>query len=84
MPVEDALDLVATFAVLTPHAPRAQGLQAELVDASEALVLSVSYDRSATHLSIGPDTGCPPGTRGRRARACADRPDSGPAPLTEA
>lgn len=55
-----ALALVAAFVVLTPQAPRVPGLQAELVDESGALVLSVSYDRSATRLSIattGPEPG---------------------------
>jgi len=55
-----ALALLAAFAVLTPQAPRLPGLQAELVDESGALVLQISYDRSATRLSVattGPEPG---------------------------
>ncbi len=56
-----AVAMLLAFAVLTPQAPRVPGLQAELVDESGALVLQISYDRSAARLSVA-TTGPAPGT----------------------
>lgn len=55
--------LVVAFTLMPPQAPQVPqvpGLQAELVDESGELVLSASYDRSATRLSVattGPEPG---------------------------